>query len=76
MKAYLFYTEPYRKKLEGFHMTFPLIGNNGQHMPAKMINSWSRKVLSMAKTHMSIGTLWGVVPCAALIFPGVHPAGR
>ena len=40
-----------------------------QQMPlcAKMISSWVRKVLSICKTHMSLGTLRGVVAVVALV---------
>ena len=37
-------------------------GNNGQHCPvcAKTISSLVRKVLGVAKGHMSPGSLWGL----------------
>ena len=49
-------------------MTSLFLGNNRQHRPvcAKTISSWVRKVLGVAKTHMSLGSLWGVAASAAL----------
>ena len=49
-------------------MTSVFLGNNRQHQPvcAKTISSWVRKVLSVAKAHMSPGSLWGVAASAAL----------
>ena len=49
-------------------MTSLFWGNNRQHQPvcAKTISSWVRKVLSVAKAHMSLGSLWGVAASAAL----------
>ena len=45
-----------------------LLGNNRQHRPvcAKTISSWVQKVLSVAKAHMSLGSLWGVATSATL----------
>ena len=50
-------------------MTSLLLGNNRQHWPvcAKTISSWVQKVLSVAKAHMSPGSLWGVASSAALV---------
>ena len=44
------------------------LGNSRQHQPvcAKTISFWVRKVLCVAKAHMSLGSLWGVVASAAL----------
>ena len=49
-------------------MTSLFLGNNSQHQPvcAKTISSWVRKVLGVAKAHMSQGSLWGVAASAAL----------
>ena len=49
-------------------MTSLFWGNNRQHQPvcAKTISSWVRKVLGVAKVHMSLGSLSGVAPSAAL----------
>ena len=49
-------------------MTSLFLGNNRQHWPvcAKTISSWVRKVLGVAKAHMSLGSLWGVAASAAL----------
>ena len=49
-------------------MTSLFWGNNRQHQPvcAKTISSWVRKVLGVAKAHMSLGSLWGVGASAAL----------
>ena len=61
-------------------MTSLFLGNNRQHWPvcAKAISSWVRKVLCVAKTHMSLGSLWGAAASAALAagVSGDHPAGR
>ena len=44
-------------------MTSLFLGNNRQHWPvcAKTISSWVRKVLGVAKAHMSLGSLWGLL---------------
>ena len=49
-------------------VTSHFLGNNRQHWPvcAKTISSWVRKVLCVAKAHMSLGTLWEVAASAAL----------
>ena len=49
-------------------VTSLFLGNNRQHQPvcAKTISSWVRKVLCVAKAHMSLGSLWGVAASAAL----------
>ena len=49
-------------------MTSLFLGNNRQHWPvcAKTISSWVRKVLGVAKAHMSLGSLQGVAASAAL----------
>ena len=49
-------------------MTSLFLGNNRQHRPvcAKTISSWVRKVLCVAKAHMSPGSHWGVTASAAL----------
>ena len=59
MKAYLRHTEPFRTKPDGLHVTSLFLGNNRQHRPvcAKTISSWVRKVLCVAKAHMSPGSL-------------------
>ena len=51
---------PFREKLDGSHLISLFLGNN-RHLPvcAKKSSSWIRKVLSMAMTHMYLGTLWG-----------------
>ena len=68
LKAYLRHTESFRMKPDGSHVTSLFLGNNRQHQPvcAKTISSWVRKVLSVAKAHMSLGSLWGVAASAAL----------
>ena len=47
---------------------FSFLGNSRQHWPicAKTISSWVRKVLCVAKAHMSLGSLQGVAASAAL----------
>ena len=68
LKAYLRCTEPFRMKPDGSYMTSFLGGNNRQYQPvcAKTISSWVRKVLCVAKAHMSLGSLLGVAASAAL----------
>ena len=68
LKAYLRHTESFRTKPDGSHVTSLFLGNNRQHHPfcAKTISSWVRKVLSIAKAHMSPGSLHGVAASAAL----------
>ena len=63
LKAYLRCTEPFRKKPDGSHVTSPFLGNNRQHRPS----SWVRKVISVAKAHMSPGSLGGAAASAALV---------
>ena len=55
-------------KPDGSCVTSLFLGNNRQHWPvcAKAISSWVRKVLCIAKAHMSPGSLWGVAASAAL----------
>ena len=52
-------TEPFRKKSDGSQVSSLFLGNSRQHIPisAKMIFPWVRKVLSIAKVYMSLGTL-------------------
>ena len=61
LKAYLRYTEPFRMKPDGSPVTSLFLGNNRQHRPVcvKTIFSWVRKVLCVAKAHMSPCSLWG-----------------
>ena len=69
LKAYLRRTESFRKKPDGSRVTsFLFLGNNRQHRPvcAKTISSWVRKVLGVAKAHLSLGSFWGVAASAAL----------
>ena len=49
-------------------MTLLFLSNNRQHQHvcAKTISSWVRKVPCVAKAHLSLGSLWGVVASAAL----------
>ena len=69
LKAYLRHTEPFRMKPDGSHVTTLFWGNNRQHRPvcAKTISSWERKVLCVAKAHMSPGSLWGAAASTALV---------
>ena len=50
-------------------MTSLFLGNNRQHrlVCAKTISSWVRKVLCVAKAHMSPHSLWGAPSSAALV---------
>ena len=61
LKAYLRCTEPFRTKPDGSCVTSLFWGNNRQHrlVSAKTISSWVRKVLCVAKAHMSPGYHWG-----------------
>ena len=72
LKPYLRCTEPFRKKLDGVHVTSLFLGKNRQHtlVCAKTISSLVRKVLCVAKAHMSLGSLH-----SSWCFPGVNPAG-
>ena len=81
LKAYLRHTESFRKKSGGLCVTSLFVGNNRKHMPvcAKTISSWTRKLLCVAKAHMSPGSLQGGCSFCSLngwCFPGVHTAGR
>ena len=55
-------------KPDGLHVTSLFWGNNRQHWPvcAKTISSWVRKVLCVAKAHMSPGSLCGAAASATL----------
>ena len=68
LKAYLSHTESFRTKPDGSHVTSLFLDNKRQHQPdcAKTISSWVRKVLCVAKAHMSPGSLWGIASSAAL----------
>ena len=68
LKACLRCTESFRMKPDGSHVTSLFLGNNRQHQPvcAKTISSWVRKVLSVAKAHMSLESLSGVAASEAL----------
>ena len=68
LKAYLRCTEPFRKKSDGLCVTSPFFSNNRLYRTvcAKTISSWVRKVLCVAKAHMSPGSLQGVAASAAL----------
>ena len=61
LKVYLRCTESFRKKSDGSRVTSLFLGNSRQHrhVCAKTISSWVRKVLSIAKAYMSLGSLWG-----------------
>ena len=63
LKAYLRHTESFRMKPDGSHVTSLFLGNNRQHWPvcAKTISFWVRKVLCVAKVHMSLGSLRGLL---------------
>ena len=61
-------TESFRMKPDGSCVISLFLGNNRQHWPvfAKTISSWVRKVLCVAKAHMSLGFLQGHAASAAL----------
>ena len=67
LKAYLRHTESFRKTPDGSCVTSFFLGNNRQHKPvcAKTISFRVRKVLCVAKAHMSLGCLEGVAASAA-----------
>ena len=68
LKAYLRCTESFRNKSDGSRVTSLFLGNNRQHCPVcpKTISSWVWKVLSVAKAHMSLGSVWGIAASATL----------
>ena len=57
------------KKVDGSWIFCMFLGNNRHHMPvyAKMINTWVGTVLTIAKVHMSSGTLQGAVTSVVLV---------
>ena len=68
VKPYLCCTVPFRKKSDGSLVSCLFLGNNSQYMPvcAKMISSWFKTVLCIAKVHVSLGAVRGVMASAAL----------
>ena len=56
-------------KPDGSHVTSLFLGNNRQVWPvcAKTISSWVRKVLCVAKAHLTLGSLQEVASSAALV---------
>ena len=68
LKAYLRCTESFRTKPDGSCVISLFLGNNMLHRPvyAKTISSLVRKVICVAKAHMSPSSLWGVAASAAL----------
>ena len=62
------HTESFSTNPDGSCVTSLFLGNNRQHQPAcaKTISSWVRRVLCIAKAHMSLGSLQGVAASAAL----------
>ena len=69
LNIYLRCTEPIRMKPDGLHVTSFFLSTNRQHRPvcAKTISSWVRKVLCVAKAHMSPDSLWRPAASAALV---------
>ena len=57
LRAYLWCTEPFRKKPDRLHVTPLSLGNDMQHRPvcAKTISSWIRNIFCTAKEQMSLG---------------------
>ena len=55
LKGYLHHTKPFRKTSDGPYVSSPFLGDN---MPgcAKMISSWGRKILVIAKAYMFLAT--------------------
>ena len=66
LKAYLQCPEPFSKVPDESHVTFLFLGNNRQHRPvcAKIISSWVKKVLYIAKAHV-LGSVWEAATSAA-----------
>ena len=54
LEACLWYSETFREKFNGSQVSSLFIGNHRQHMSlcAKMISSWVRKIISIAKAHV------------------------
>ena len=75
VKAYLQHTEPLRKKSNGSWVSSLLLGNNRHNMPVctKMISSWVRKILSIAKVHIP-RCCPKCCSFGGLCYPGFHPA--
>ena len=69
LKAYLCHIEPFRKKSNTLWVSSLFLGNNRQHMPVctKTISSWVRKVLCIAKAHMSPCAVSSAAASAALV---------
>ena len=63
LTAYLRHNDSFRMKPDGSCVLSLFLGNNRQHQPvcAKTISSWVRKILCVAKAHLSLGSLWGVL---------------
>ena len=59
-----------------FVCTLLFLGNDRHHMPilAKIISSWVRTVVVIAKAHMSPSTCQDAA--LSIAFPYVHPVGR
>ena len=59
------------------HVTSLLLGNNRQHWPvcAKTISSWVRKVLCVAKAHMSLGVAASATLAAGVSLVSILQAG-
>ena len=70
-----FYLMAFRIKLDASRVSCLVLGNNGQYMSvcAKTVSSWVRKVLSIARACIFLGTLCGFGSCCPPIF---HPAER
>ena len=79
LKTYVCHPDPFWKKLDGCHVSSLFPGNNRQHMPVcvKMICTWVRKVLCIAKMSIPLDAVWGTAASVVwwVVFPCVHPAG-
>ena len=68
LKASLWHYEPFRKMLGGSQVFFMVLGYSLQHMSlfVKMISSWLRNFLHIAKAHLSLCTVQSDVVSAAV----------
>ena len=67
LKAYIWHTEPFRKKLDGSWVSSLFTNDNWgtcQYIPHNFF--WMRKGLGIVKAHVSLGTLQGAAEPAAL----------
>ena len=76
LKAYLQHAEPLRSQMD---LGYPLLIVIGSTCQCVSMISWVRKVLSIARAHMSIEYSLGccsICSCGGRCSPSVQPAGR